>query len=163
MPTNPRKITKDKFELLKSSIQKDITYQYINELKVFPLEDKFVVLSGNQRLRCYKQLKIKECYCKIIKENTPPEVLRKIVLAENHTYGEDDHDELANSWDMTELESFGYDLPAMEEFNEDISEPTSEVLGDDDYFLKVESEKKLELMELSKELQNRGYSVKVSS
>lgn len=85
------------------------------------------------------------------------------MLAENHTYGVDDHDELANSWDMTELELFGYDLPAMEEFNEDISEPTSEVLGDDDYFLKVESDKKLELMELSKELQDRGYGVRVSS
>ena len=164
VPTNPRKITKDKFELLKSSIQQDITYQYINELKVFPLEDKFVVLSGNQRLRAYKQLKIKECYCKIIKTTTSPEALRKIVLAENHTYGEDDHDELANSWDMTELESFGYDLPVMDEFNdENITEPTAEVLGDDDYYLKVESEKKLELMELSKELQNRGYSVRVSS
>lgn len=65
---------------------------------------------------------------------------------------------------MTELESFGYDLPVMDEFNdENITEPTAEVLGDDDYYLKVESEKKLELMELSKELQNRGYSVRVSS
>ena len=149
--------------MLKSSIEQDITYQYINELKVFPLEDKFVVLSGNQRLRAYKQLKIKECYCKIIKTTTSPEALRKIVLAENHTYGEDDHDELANSWDMTELESFGYDLPPMEEFNDDIAEPTSEVLTDDDYYLRVESDKKLELMELSKELQDRGYGVKVSS
>ena len=64
---------------------------------------------------------------------------------------------------MTELESFGYDLPPMEEFNDDITEPTSEVLTDDDYYLRVESDKKLELMELSKELLNRGYSVKVSS
>lgn len=145
------------------SIKSDITYQYINELKVFPLEDKFVVLSGNQRLRAYKQLGIKECYCKIIKANTPPEVLRKIVLAENHTFGEDNHEDLANSWNMSELESWGYDLPVMDEFDdEDISDPTSEVLGDDDYYLKVESDKKLELMELSKELQNRGYNVKVS-
>lgn len=145
------------------SIKRDITYQYINELKVFPLEDKFVVLSGNQRLRAYKQLKIQECYCKIIKANTSPEALRKIVLAENHTFGEDNHEDLANSWNMSELESWGYDLPVMEEFNEeDISEPTSEVLGDDDYYLKVESDKKLELMELSRELQNRGYNVKVS-
>ena len=59
IPKNPRKITKEKFNLLLQSLDKSNLTQ-IRPLDVIEHDGKFVILSGNQRLRALKELKIKK-------------------------------------------------------------------------------------------------------
>lgn len=126
IPTNPRKITKEKFNLLLQSLDKSNLTQ-IRPLDVIELEGKFIVLSGNQRLRALKELKIKEVPCNVLRDDLEPETYRQIVLQANTNYGEHDDDLLANEWDAVELHEWGYDLPDWE--TEKIEEETQ---GDDD-------------------------------
>jgi DNA modification methylase len=126
IPTNPRKITKDKYNLLLQSLDKSNLTQ-IRPLDVIEHEGKFIVLSGNQRLRALKELKVKEVPCNILRDDLEPETYRQIVLQANTNYGEHDDDLLANEWDAVELHEWGYDLPDWE--TEKIEEETQ---GDDD-------------------------------
>jgi hypothetical protein len=66
IPTNPRKITKDKYNLLLQSLEKSNLTQ-IRPLDVIEHEGKYIVLSGNQRLRALKELKVKEVPCNVLK------------------------------------------------------------------------------------------------
>ena len=126
IPTNPRKITKEKYNLLLQSLEKSNLTQ-IRPLDVIEHDGKFIVLSGNQRLRALKELKIKEVPCNILRDDLEPETYRQIVLQANTNYGEHDDDLLANEWDAVELHEWGYDLPCWEE--EKIEQETQ---GDDD-------------------------------
>lgn len=126
IPANPRKIVKEKYNLLLQSLDKSNLTQ-IRPLDVIEHEGNYVVLSGNQRLRALKELKIKEVPCNILRDDLEPETYRQIVLQANTTYGEHDDDLLANEWDAVELHEWGYDLPDWE--TEKIEEETE---GDDD-------------------------------
>ena len=127
IPTNPRKITKEKYNLLLQSLDKSNLTQ-IRPLDVIEHMGKFIVLSGNQRLRALKELKIKEVPCNIIRDDLEPETYRQIVLQANTTYGEHDDDLLANEWDAVELHEWGYDLPSWD----DQKIEQEETQGDDD-------------------------------
>ena len=126
IPTNPRKIVKEKYNLLLQSLDKSNLTQ-IRPLDVIEHMGKYIVLSGNQRLRALKELKIKEVPCNILRDDLEPETYRQIVLQANTNYGEHDDDLLANEWDAVELHEWGYDLPDWE--TEKIEEETQ---GDDD-------------------------------
>jgi hypothetical protein len=114
IPKNPRKIIKEKFNLLLQSLDKSNLTQ-IRPLDVIEHEGKFIVLSGNQRLRALKELKVKEVPCNILRDDLEPETYRQIVLQANTNYGEHDDDLLANEWDAVELHEWGYDLPEWED------------------------------------------------
>jgi DNA modification methylase len=126
IPTNPRKITKEKYNLLLQSLDKSNLTQ-IRPLDVIEHMGKFIVLSGNQRLRALKELKIKEVPCNIIRDDLEPETYRQIVLQANTNYGEHDDDLLANEWDALELHEWGYDLPDWDD-----KKIKEEIQGDDD-------------------------------
>jgi len=126
IPKNPRKIVKEKYNLLLQSLDKSNLTQ-IRPLDVIEHEGKFIVLSGNQRLRALKELKIKEVPCNVLRDDLEPETYRQIVLQANTNYGEHDDDLLANEWDAVELHEWGYDLPDWE--TEKIEEETQ---GDDE-------------------------------
>lgn len=127
IPKNPRIINKDKFELLLDSLkQSDLTQ--IRPLDVLRHGDEYVVLSGNQRLRALKKLKIKEVPCNVLRGDLQNKTYRQIVLQANTNYGEWNHSDLANEWSEEELEMWGYDVPEMDE--EDLA--PVETLGDDD-------------------------------
>lgn len=51
LPSNPRYIKDEKFELLKRSLQESPEMLHLRELLVFPHEDTFIVIGGNMRLR----------------------------------------------------------------------------------------------------------------
>lgn len=155
IPTNPRKITKEKYNLLLQSLYKSNLTQ-IRPLDVIEHEGKFIVLSGNQRLRALKELKIKEVPCNIIRDDLEPETYRQIVLQANTTYGEHDDDLLANEWDAVELHEWGYDLPDWEPITPEDAEKEEEK----PVYLKVEGEQVL-LLSLVDELTAKGFKVSV--
>ena len=102
VPRNPRKITKEKFEDLCESIRKSPEMKVLDEIRVYPFNGRFVVISGNHRYKAYKKLGWENVLCKILPEDTPKEKLREYVMKENMHYAENDKGMLS-TWDLKEL------------------------------------------------------------
>lgn len=120
VPANPRILRDEKYRALVESLRND-NLTGINPLKVYNLQTdtnkyQYVVLGGNMRLRALQEIGAAECPCIEIPQDTPTEILRKIVVLDNSTFGEWDWDMLANEWDDAELKEWGIDLPKT--FNE---------------------------------------------
>lgn len=102
VPKNPRKITKEKFDALCESIRKSPEMKVLDEIRVYPFNGRFVVISGNHRYKAYKKLGWVNVLCKVLPEETPKEKLREYVMKENMHYAEND-DALLNQWNLKEL------------------------------------------------------------
>lgn len=66
VPRNPRKITKERAKALIESHKQSPEMERLHELIVFPYKGKYVVISGNHRLRARRELKWEKCWCKIL-------------------------------------------------------------------------------------------------
>lgn len=120
VPANPRILRDERYGQLVESLRKD-DLTGVLPLKVYKHGSEFVVLGGNMRLKALRELK-DERYavsCVLIPEDTPIEILRKIVVLDNSTFGEWDMDMLANEWDAVELSDWGVDVPEIDEKGED--------------------------------------------
>lgn len=106
VPKNPRIIRDKNFKNLLKSIQDDPEMMRLNNLWVFPLRKKYVVIVGNQRLQAVKDLGWDKVPCKIIPKETPKDKIRGWIIKENRHAGEDDLEALL-SWDINELADFG--------------------------------------------------------
>ena len=106
VPRNPRKITKEKFDDLCESIRKSPEMKVLDEIRVYPFNGRYVVISGNHRYKAYKKLEWENVLCKILPEETPKEKLREYVIKENMHYAENNR-ELLNTWSMKELADWG--------------------------------------------------------
>lgn len=102
VPKNPRKITKEKFDALCESIRQSPEMKMLDEVKVYPYNGRFVVISGNHRYKAYRKLGWVNVLCKVLPEDTPKEKLREYVMKENMHYAEND-DALLNLWNLKEL------------------------------------------------------------
>lgn len=102
VPRNPRKITKEKFDDLCESIRKSPEMKVLDEIRVYPFNGRYVVISGNHRYKAYKKLGWENVLCKILPEDTPKEKLREYVMKENMHYAENDNAQL-NLWNLKEL------------------------------------------------------------
>lgn len=102
VPRNPRKITKEKFDDLCESIRRSPEMKVLDEIRVYPLNGRYVVISGNHRYKAYKKLGWQNVLCKILPEDTPKEKLREYVMKENMHYAENDNAAL-NLWNLKEL------------------------------------------------------------
>ena len=118
LPKNPRVIKDEKFARLKQSIQDNPEMLKIKELVVFPFKEKgehqsqqiYLVIGGNMRLHALKDLGVTDVVCKVLKEDTSVEDLKKIVILDNASFGSYDYDSLANEWENAMLEAMGLDL-----------------------------------------------------
>lgn len=102
VPKNPRKITKEKFDDLCESIKNSPEMKVLDEIRVYPFNGRYVVISGNHRYKAYKKLGWENVLCKILPEETPKEKLREYVMKENMHYAEND-DKMLNQWNLKEL------------------------------------------------------------
>ena len=102
VPRNPRKITKEKFDDLCESIRKSPEMKVLDEIRVYPFNGRYVVISGNHRYKAYKKLGWENVLCKILPEDTPKEKLREYVMKENMHYAENDRS-LMSAWNLKEL------------------------------------------------------------
>ena len=102
VPKNPRKITKEKFDALVESIRESPEMKVLDEVRVYPFNGRYVVISGNHRVKAYRKLGWQNVLCKILPEDTPKVKLREYVMKENMHYAEND-DALLRGWDMKEL------------------------------------------------------------
>jgi site-specific DNA-methyltransferase (adenine-specific) len=113
-PNNPRIIKDDKFAKLVKSIQ-----EFPDMLNKRPLvcytdtDGQFVVLGGNMRLKAAKECKLKEIPI-ILADEWTAEQRAEFLIKDNVGFGEWDWEQLANEWDVQQLEDWGLDVPDFE-------------------------------------------------
>jgi len=99
---NPRRIDKDQLHHLEELIKK------------FGLIDKPIVnldltiIGGHQRLRILKKMKVKTCECWVPDELLSQEDIDRLCIGLNLNQGAWDWEVLANSWEVTDLLSWGF-------------------------------------------------------
>lgn len=114
LPKNPRLLKDDKFKKLVKSIKDDPEMLQLREVIAYELNNELIVIAGNMRLGACKELGIKEIPVKILPQDTSVEKLKAYTIKDNLGYGEWSWDEIANSWDMEQLEGWGLDLPVFD-------------------------------------------------
>ena len=168
VPENPRRITDEDFQLLKKSIEESPEMKSLDEVKVFPLGDKYIAIGGNHRLRAYKELKWKKVLCKVLPEDTSTEKLQEYIMKENMQYASNDPYKL-KSWDKDQLKDWGVDVPMMESdvnIDDFFNEEESHHLPQKGFKITITcpealSEKKEEIFNLLKEVMKSYGVVKI--
>jgi len=118
-PKNPRIIKYGKFQKLVKSIQEFPDMLNKRPLVVFTdVDNKYVVLGGNMRLKACKEIGLKEIPI-IVADEWTEEQKNEFLIKDNVGFGEWDWDSLANEWDAEKLDDWGLDVPG-------IKEPTEE-------------------------------------
>jgi DNA modification methylase len=134
-PNNPRVIKDDKFKKLVQSIT---DFPQMLELRPIVVNDDMIALGGNMRLKALEHLGIEETYIIKAKELTDKQE-QEFIIKDNVGYGEWDWEQLANEWDVEDLDEWGLDLPLdfvkeLEAEDDNFEEPknveTDIVLGD---------------------------------
>ena len=113
LPRNPRLVKKERYDTTKRSIEESPEMLELRELIVVEyMEDRYVVVCGNLRLRACKELGYKTVPCKVLPADTPAKKLREYAAKDNINYGEDDKDIIANEWAefQTELADWGMEF-----------------------------------------------------
>ena len=109
-PKNPRIIKDEKFNKLVKSIQEFPDMLNKRPLIVFTdVDDKYVVLGGNMRLKAINELKLKEVPI-IVADEWTEEQKAEFLIKDNVGFGEWDWDSLANEWDAEKLDDWGLDV-----------------------------------------------------
>jgi DNA modification methylase len=110
-PKNPRIIKDGKFQKLVKSIQEFPDMLNKRPLVVFTdVDNKYVVLGGNMRLKACKEIGLKEIPI-IVADEWTEEQKNEFLIKDNVGFGEWDWDSLANEWDTEKLDDWGLDLP----------------------------------------------------
>ena len=110
LPKNPRTIKGAKFEKLVESVRNLPEMTEARDLLVYPCGGSYVVIGGNMRLRAYQKLGWKDVPCCVLPKETSVSKLRQILIQDNNPFGDNDWDALANEWDATELDDWGFDV-----------------------------------------------------
>jgi len=125
-PKNPRVIKDGKFKKLVKSIQEFPDMLNKRPLVVFTdVDNKYVVLGGNMRLKACKEIGLKEIPI-IVADEWTEEQKNEFLIKDNVGFGEWDWDSLANEWDAELLNDWGLNVP---EFSGDID---YSILDDED-------------------------------
>jgi ParB-like chromosome segregation protein Spo0J len=126
-PKNPRIIKDGKFQKLVKSIQEFPDMLNKRPLIVFTdVDDKYVVLGGNMRLKACKEIGIKEIPI-IIADEWTEEQKNEFLIKDNVGFGEWDWDQLANEWDAEKLDDWGLDVPIFKDDETELKDLSSTI------------------------------------
>lgn len=103
VPSNPRD-PEVEFTKLKASLERDADFTKVNELVVYPLNGRYVAISGNMRTRAAKELGWETIPAKVLPADTPPEALTRYILLGNAEFGKWDTTQLAEAWASVDLD-----------------------------------------------------------
>lgn len=123
-PHNPRTISKDAYEKLKRSIERNPDGLTANKIAY----KDGIIISGNQRYRAILELglTIKPEWFKDLSGWTQ-EQIDEWVIQSNISAGEWDWDILANEWEQTDLEEWGVDTSQEWDNKKDLPEDIDEI------------------------------------
>ena len=105
-PSNPRIIKNDKFKKLVKSIKE---FPEMLKLRPIVVDEDFMVLGGNMRLKASKEAGLSEVWIDIA-EGLTEEQKKEFIVKDNVGFGEWEWDILANEWDSVELAEWGLDV-----------------------------------------------------
>ena len=105
-PNNPRVIKNDKFKKLVKSIQE---FPEMLKLRPIVVDEDFMVLGGNMRLKASKDAGLKEVWIEVA-EGLTEEQKKEFIVKDNVGFGEWEWDMLANEWDSVQLAEWGLDV-----------------------------------------------------
>ena len=108
---NPRFIKDHKFKKLVQSIK---DFPEMLEKRPIVVDEDYIVLGGNMRLKACKEAGLDEIHINIAKGWTDDQK-KEFIIKDNSSFGEWDWDILANEWDMDKLDRWGLDLPILNE------------------------------------------------
>lgn len=117
---NPRKISKDKLDKLKTSIKE---FPEMLTLRPIVVDEQMVVLGGNMRLFALAEMGVDEVnYIQV--GDLSPEQKKEFIIKDNLGYGEWEWDTLLTQWDTDLLLDWGLDIPefALEESEDKVVE-----------------------------------------
>jgi len=126
-PNNPRVIKNDKFKKLVKSIQE---FPEMLKLRPIVVDEDFMVLGGNMRLKASKDAGLKEVWVEVA-EGLTEEQKKEFIVKDNVGFGDWDWDMLGNVWDNTKLGEWGMDVwqPELDEvWNEKENENNTDYL-----------------------------------
>lgn len=130
-PYNPRDITEEELEKLKTSLR---TYGYVNTILVN--QQTMNIVGGNQRLRALVELGFKEVECKIVDLDINNEMALNLAL--NKISGTWNDEKLAEIF--TQLESLDFNLGLTGFSSEEIDQITSLMPSAEDFDNSFESD-----------------------
>lgn len=104
---NPRYINDFKFNKLVKSIQ---DFPEMLEKRPIIVDENFIVLGGNMRLKACKKAGLKEIWIDQVTD-WGEEKKKEFIIKDNSGFGEWDWDILANEWDIEKLDDWGLDIP----------------------------------------------------
>jgi hypothetical protein len=105
-PNNPRVIRDEQFKKLVKSIQEFPEMLSVRKLVCTP---DMIVLGGNMRLKALQSAGIKEVDVEIVDWDEQKQ--KEFIIKDNVSFGEWNHEQLANEWDAIELQEWGLELP----------------------------------------------------
>lgn len=123
-PNNPRVIRDEQFKKLVKSIQEFPEMLSVRKLVCTP---DMIVLGGNMRLKALQSAGIKEVDVEIVDWDEQKQ--KEFIIKDNVSFGEWNHEQLANEWDAIELQEWGLELPVNSVAENEID---YSILDDDD-------------------------------
>ena len=140
-PNNPRLIKNDKFEKLVQSLK---DFPEMAKVRPIVVNQDFVVLGGNMRLKAMKEAGWKEVPIEVVDWSEQQQ--KEFIIKDNVGFGEWEWDILANEWEADDLEKWGLDVPVFEESEqEDLSD-------------KITDTYRIEIVCESEEMQQQAYN-----
>lgn len=122
---NPRFISDAKFKKLIKSIKE---FPEMLETRPLVVDEDFVVLGGNMRLKALKSAGVFEVPIHQVK-GWSDDQKKEFIIKDNLGYGEWDWDIVANEWDVQKLKDWGMDLPDfanIDDFGTDFNLPNGD-------------------------------------
>ena len=157
-PSNPRIIKNDKFKKLVKSIQE---FPEMLKLRPIVVDEDFMVLGGNMRLKASKEAGLKEVWIDIA-EGLTEEQKKEFIVKDNVGFGEWEWDILANEWDSIELAEWGLDVWENEDdkqTNGDLNDISNNIT--EEYRVEIELISEREQEEIFNELTKKGYKCRI--
>jgi len=104
---NPRFINDSKFDRLVKSIK---DFPEMLEKRPIVIDENYMVLGGNMRLKACKKAGLKEIWIDQVKDWSE-EKKNEFIIKDNSGFGEWDWDILLNEWEAKDLYDWGLDIP----------------------------------------------------
>ena len=156
-PKNPRIIKDAKFAKLVQSIK-----DFPEMLNVRPLvvNQGNIILGGNMRFKAAKEAGLKDIPVTVVDWSEAKQ--NEFIIKDNVSGGEWDYEQLANEWNVEELEAWGLDMPDFEV--DDIhGDPFDDegITAQNKFAVVVTCESAIEQEEVFNDLTQKGYKCKI--
>lgn len=156
-PNNPRIIKNDKFKKLVKSIKE---FPEMLKLRPIVVDENYVVLGGNMRLKASKDAGLKEVWVEVA-DGLTEEQKKEFIVKDNVGFGEWEWDILANEWDSVQLAEWGLDVWQNEddEQNNDVNDISDNI--SEEYRVEIELSSEREQEQVFNELTKKGYKCRI--